>query len=316
MTRCVLALTIVLLTGCGDGPRRSGAQRPPRDTAHGVTRSADGTLAERGNNDARAYTGHDANDIPHYAHRSFTDDEQALLRRVYGVEHPGLLYVSDSSDAGLLKYDTRPKQCRSCYVNSYRLGFVSLRRPGESWDQLERRVSAMKPSEFPAWARVENVSTADLDPAVRPEVEQMLAEAARAGFALRVAATYRSPEREAYLMAIGGGATHTLTSLHAYGRAIDLLVGDGVLSHAATRAEWIRFRRWVTRYQGGEFRILGAVDNTWDWRHVELPSSSVGFDSIDAALAQARACTAVRATVPCDFAPHLPSKVAPGPGGP
>jgi hypothetical protein len=143
----------------------------------------------------------------------------------------------------------------------------------------------------------------------------MLADARRAGFALRIAATYRSPEREAFLMAQGKGRTYTLTSLHSYGRAVDLIVGDGNTAHRATKAQWIAFRSWVTRYPGG-FRILGTPDRTWDWSHVELPDSAVGFPTIQAALARARACRVSRAENPehraeaCDFPPKLPSAIA------
>ncbi len=266
------------------------------------------------------YTGTDARGIPHYARRSFTDEERRLLRDIYGVENPDRLYVSDSTEDGLLKYDTRVKRCRTCYVNSYRVGFISVRRPGESWEQAERRVRAMRRRDFPAAARASsNKSTADLDPDIRADVERMLADARRAGFALRVVATYRSPEHEAYLMAMGGGRTHTLTSLHSYGRAIDIVVGDGNLGRKATRARWIAFRRWMTAYQGDDFRILGRPERTWDWRHVEMPTASVGFRTIEAALARARACARIaeaasgapsRSVSPCDFAPNLPRRIA------
>jgi hypothetical protein len=266
------------------------------------------------------YTGTDARGIPRYARRTFTDEERRLLRDVYGVADPNRLYVSDSTEDGLLKYDTRIKRCRTCYVNSYRIGFVSVRRRGESWDEVERRVRAMRPRDFTAAARASsNTSTADLDPDIRGDVERMLADARRAGFALRVVATYRSPEHEAYLMAIGGGRTHTLTSLHSYGRAIDVVVGDGNLRRRATRAQWIAFRRWVTVYKGDDFRILGTPERTWDWRHVEMPTASIGFRTIDAALDRARACAWLAETAsssvsrrisPCDFAPNLPERVA------
>jgi hypothetical protein len=266
------------------------------------------------------YTGTDARGIPHYVRRSFTGEERRLLRDIYGIEDPNRLYVSDSSEDGLLKYDTRIKRCRTCYVNSYRVGFVSVRRLGESWEGVERRVRAMRPRQFTGSARVSsNTSTADLDPDVRADVERMLADARRAGFTLRVVATYRSPEHEAYLMAIGGGRTHTLTSLHSYGRAIDIVVGDGNLRRRATRVQWIAFRRWVTSYKGDDFRILGTPERTWDWRHVEMPTASIGFRTIEAALARARACARSvesasgslnGAVSPCDFAPHLPGRVA------
>jgi hypothetical protein len=262
------------------------------------------------------YTGTDPRGIPNYARRPFTDEERRLLRDAYGIENPALLYVSDSTEDGLLKYDTRAKRCRTCYVNSYRVGFISVRRPGESWEHAERRVRAMRPRDFNAAARTRGSrSTADLDPDVRDDVERMLADARRAGFALRVVATYRSPEHQAYLMAIGGGRTHTLTSLHSYGRAIDVIVGDGNLRRKATRAQWVAFRRWVSTYKGDTFRILGTPERTWDWRHVEMPTGSVGFRTIEAARARAGACAGRlssarasrgRGARPRDDAPHQP----------
>lgn len=249
------------------------------------------------------YTGTDKRGVPRYAKRSFSAEERGLLRRVYGIEDPSRLYISDSSDDGLLKYDTQVKKCRACYVNSYRIGFVSIRRSGESWDQLEKRVRTMPLSSFSAAARTANISITSLDPEIQSDVRQMLEAARSEGFVLRVAAAYRSPEREAYLMARGGGATHTLTSLHSYGRAIDVIIGDGNLSRAVTRQQYIAFRRWVTRYKRDEFRILGTPAKTWDWAHVEVPSASIGFPSIEAALSRARSCGSGAA---CDFQPHLP----------
>lgn len=258
------------------------------------------------------YAGHDARGIPHYATRPFTAEERALLREVFGVEDPGRLYISDSTDEGILKYDTRAKRCRTCYVDSYRIGFVSVRRPGESWEEVERRVREMTARDFGPASHVGSTSTAALDPDVREVAEQMLGDARRAGFHLRVVATYRSSEREAYLMALGHGRTHTVTSLHSYGRALDVAVDDGNLRHRRTRRDWVAFRRWVTRYRGGAFRVLGMPDRTWDWPHVELPSPDIGFRTIDAAIARARSCTrtgggAEPMPEPCDFAPYLPS---------
>jgi hypothetical protein len=249
--------------------------------------------------------------IPRYARRAFTPEERDLLLRVYGIEDPNRLYVSDSTDMGLLMYDTKAKTCALCFVNSYLVGFTSVRRPGESWEAVERRVRAMKRNDFPERARTTTTSTASLDPRIRAAVERMLADAERAGFKLRVIDTYRTPEREAYLMAQGKGRTFTLTSMHSYGRAIDIMVGDGRIARKATRQQWIAFRRWVTTYDHGEFQILGTPDDTWDWMHVDAPSPDVGFHTIEEALARARACTASPPKVPCDFAPHLPQSGSP-----
>jgi len=105
-------------------------------------------------------------------------------------------------------------------VNSYGIGFVSVRKPDETWEQAEQRVYHMKRKDFPATALVESVSLNLLDPAVRPQYEQMLKDAKAAGFSVEVVATYRSPQREALLMSEGRARTHTLTSTHSYGRAI------------------------------------------------------------------------------------------------
>jgi hypothetical protein len=272
-------------------------KQPSNDTVTHVHRSAGDWV------DGMVDVGHDNRGVPHYARRSFTSEERELLRRIYGIEDPTLLYVSDSTDEALVKYDTRRKTCATCYVNSYRVGFVSVRRPGESWEEVERRIRATPLSAFPASARVEDRSTSELDPSIREDVNRMLVDAEHAGFVVRVAATYRSPMREAFLMR-RGGRTHTLTSMHSYGRAIDVTIGDGVLAHRATRERWIAFRRWVTEYEGGKFRILGAPDRTWDWRHVEVPSADIGVRDIEEAIDRARACTEPASTTPCDFGPH------------
>src|SRR5207244_2625900 len=54
--------------------------------------------------DVLPYTGHGPYGIPHYALRTFSAADRELLRRVYGIEDPTRLYVSDSSEDGLLKY--------------------------------------------------------------------------------------------------------------------------------------------------------------------------------------------------------------------
>jgi hypothetical protein len=229
-----------------------------------------------------------------------------VLRDAFGVVSPSHLYISDSTPDGLLKYDPEPKHCSTCYVNSYRIGFVSIRKPGESWDDLERRVSALRGSSFSPSLLVTSSSVTAMDPEVQDEVRQMLDAARRAGFHPRVISTYRSPEQEAMLMARGGGRTHTLTSLHSYGRAIDISIGDGNLTNASTRRSWIAFRQWVTRFHGNDFRILGQPDRSWDWPHVELPSDRIGFRSVDDAIASGRGCLARAASRACEFLPHLP----------
>ncbi len=280
--------------GCGNGNDAIAADAPHQAVAT--------TAGDR--DSIPPYTGTDERGIPNYTRRQFTGEERALLRKVYGVGEPSHLYISDSSADRLLKYDPKLKLCRTCYVNSYRIGFVSIRLPGESWEQLERRVRATPLSRFPNEAHRAMKSLKSLDPDIAGDVARMLADGRRAGFDVRVVASYRSPQREAFLMAQGGNRTHTLTSLHSYGRAIDLTLGDGNLARRATRERWIAFRRWVTHYKGDEFRILGTAAKTWDWTHVEMPSATIGFRSIEEALARARTCNA---STSCDFQPHLPT---------
>ncbi len=320
----VLASTVsapIALAGCssaGSGTSGSnGADRQATPT-RGIELAGDTALppvdtAENDRTSAAAYEGVDARGIPHYATVELSSAATDLLRRAYGIEDPHRLYVSDSTDEGILKYDTQRKRCLTCYVNSYRIGYVSVRRPGETWDQAERRVRATSPSHFTGGMTPSSSSTADLDPAVRPLAEAMLRDARAAGYRLRVTATYRSPLREAFLMAEGRGRTHTLTSNHSYGRALDIVVDDGNRRNVHTRRDWIAFRRWVTRYRtpGGEsFRVLGRLDHTWDWPHVELPSSTIGFGNIDKAIARARTCLAPGAAAPCNFPPHLPANLS------
>jgi hypothetical protein len=94
------------------------------------------------------------------------------------------------------------------------VGATSIRLPGESWEGLERRLRTMRPSDFGPAARVADTSLVSLDPGARPAFERLIAAAREAGFPVRVAETFRSPERQAYLTA---------------GHAVDLVVGDGNL---------------------------------------------------------------------------------------
>ncbi len=262
---------------------------------------------------AAGYEGVDSRGIPHYATRILSPADSTLLRQAFGIEDPHRLYVSDSTEEGILKYDTQRKRCRTCYVNSYRVGYVSVRRPGESWEEAERRVRGTAPAAFFGSPHPSSTSTADLDPDVRPLADAMMHDARAAGFHLRITATYRSPQREAFLMAEGRGRTHTLTSNHSYGRALDIVVDEGDRASRRTHDDWVAFRRWVTHYKtssGVHFRVLGRLDHTWDWPHVELPSATIGFDTIDEAIARARTCLAAGATLPCNFAPHLPPSLA------
>jgi len=282
----------VLLVAFGNGCGRDAAAHPLPVATHSHT-------------DVPSYSGTDARGIPHYLARPLSDEARRVLRQAYGVVSPSHLYLSDSTPYRVLKYDPEPKRCSICYVNSYRIGFISIRKPGESWDELERRVSTLGRGSFSPSSLVSSNSVSAMDPDVQDEVRQMVDAARGAGFRLRVVSTYRSPEQEGMLMAEGGGRTHTLTSLHSYGRAIDVSVGDGNLNNPSTRRSWIAFRRWVTGFHGEKFHILGSPDRSWDWAHVELPSGRVGFHTVEDAIAAARACLARSAARACEFRPHL-----------
>ena len=280
------AFLIVLQSGCGGEATAHSSVKRPRDALN--------------------YSGTDARGIPHYLSRPLSDDGRRVLRQAFGVVSPSHLYLSDSSPNGLLKYDPETKTCPICYVNSYRIGFVSIRKPGETWDELQRRVGNLRRSSFPPSSLVTSSSVSAMDPDVQEEVRQMLDAGRSAGFRLRVVSTYRSPEMEALVMANGRGRTHTLTSLHSYGRAIDVSVGDGNLNNPSTRRSWIAFRQWVTRFRGNDFRVLGTPDRSWDWAHVELPNERIGFRSVDHAISAGRVCLARPSANDCEFLPHLP----------
>ncbi|MEO6877364.1 MAG: hypothetical protein ABI205_02705 [Gemmatimonadaceae bacterium] len=249
--------------------------------------------------------GINARGIPDYTTRSFSTGERALLLAAYGVDEPQWLYLSDSSESAILKYDSREKRCRGCYVDSYHVGFLSMRRPGESWEDFERRDRRMRRADFPPAATRIDTSLGDLIPAAQVAFRGLLDSARAAGFHVSVAETYRSPTRQALLFAEGQGRTYTATSMHSYGRAVDIIVGDGLVRRATTRAQWVRFRRFVLA-RGGRFRLLGQVGHTWDWPHVELATDNIGFPSIDAALAFAVRCTTDSARA------HPPSAAALG----
>lgn len=182
-------------------------------------------------------------------------------------------------------------------VRPYRVGAPSVRLPGETWEQLERRLATLRPEDFPGSAAVADTALASLDPDARPEFERMLAAARRAGHRVKVAETHRTAERQAYLLVSVGGLTFTATSKHGSGRAVDVVVRDGNLKSRRTRARWIAFRRWVTEYQGGRFRVIGLPEKSWDWPHVALPAP-MGYRSIEALLLAAQT-TEKHGATPC-----------------
>jgi hypothetical protein len=101
-------------------------------------------------------------------------------------------------------------------------------------------------------------------------------------------------ERQAYLMTLGN-LTHTATSRHAEGYAVDAIVDDGDIRHAVTREHWVAFRRWIETTQRGVFRIIGAPDDSWDWPHIEYVGRRLpGFGSLDDLIDAAHWCDANR----------------------
>lgn len=255
------------------------------------------------------YAGRDGEGVPNYIARPFTAAETALLRAQLGVTNPHRLYLGDSSATAILRYDTRADSGHDDMAPSFAVGFVSLRRPGESWEELRRRIHTLHRRDFPKTARVPDTSLERLDPEVRPLFERMLREARARGFRIRVIETYRSPEREAYLMSRASGRTFTATSIHSYGRAVDVAVGRGDPDRPRTREEYVAFRRWVLAFGRGRLKLIGSPDETWDWNHVEAPAAWLGFHTIEEALAGARKCAAAPAPDgACVFRPRVPAR--------
>src|SRR4051794_15423823 len=108
--RAFVILAVVAGTACAQTPER---RTQPRG---GVI------VASAGGRVGLGETGTEERGIPRSTHRQFTPAEQEVLRMAFGVDDPNGLYLSDSSDAALLKFDPNTKSCRSCYVDSYRVG--------------------------------------------------------------------------------------------------------------------------------------------------------------------------------------------------
>ena len=228
--------------------------------------------------------------MPHYLRRAFSPAERRLLLVQFGIEEPQRLYLSDTLPSATLTYDTDWDQGDKDVVGSHRVGAQSVRRPGESWEQLERRLADTSPLDFPLSTRKANASLSSLDSAVQPLMRRMLVAAREAGFRVRVTEARRTPERQAYLMTLNGHLTYTATSRHAEGYAVDMTVDDGDIRHASTREHWIAFRRWVATTQRGVFRIIGTPDQSWDWPHIEYVGRLPGFGSVEALLEAAHWC--------------------------
>jgi hypothetical protein len=240
-----------------------------------------------------------------------------VLLRAFGVDEPGRLYLPDSAPGAILRYDLRipaPLPLGSAHQLTARVGYPSARRRGESWDAFATRVLRTPAAAFPPAARTITTRLDALDPDARVGFGALLADARQAGFAVRVTETRRSAERQAYLLARGRSRTLTLTSAHMTGRAVDVVVGDGNLARAATRRQWIAFRRFAEAWGGGHrVRLIGTPERTWDWPHLELADDPHGFRSIDDALAAAHACAGDLA--PSGGGPCLPGVADEAGGG-
>jgi hypothetical protein len=263
-------------------------EAPRGYTCYGCAPSRDSTAVGR-KPEPESYMGRDEDGVPHYIERAFSAEERQLLREQFGIEDPGRLYLSDSSSHRYLAYDAE-RDREGLLVMSARVGAPSVRRPRESWEQLERRVRRMRASSFDPAVRVPDTSLVSLNPAARSQTERMLAAARQAGFRIRVAETGRSLERQAYLLSRRRGRTFTATSHHTGGWAVDVVVGDGNLRHRRTRREWVAFRRWLMAYGKGSFRIIGTPDRSWDWSHIEIRGGPSGFRSVEELLVVARRC--------------------------
>jgi hypothetical protein len=264
---------------------RPGTSEPVTTAELGEVRLAPAAAYPR-----ELYAGRDDEGVPRYIQRAFSHDERRLLREQFGIEEPARLYLSDTLPGASLTYDSDWDQGERHLVSSYRVGAPSVRQPGETWEALERRLAATSPASFPAATHHADRSLASLDSAVRPAFERLLGSARRAGFRVRVAETRRSAERQAYLLTLDGHLTHTATSRHADGFAVDIVVDGGDLRNPVTRKHWIAFRRWMLATWGGEFRLIGAADRSWDWPHIEYVNGPPAFHSVEELLATARWC--------------------------
>ena len=241
------------------------------------------------NDDPRAYAGYDGRGAPRYVRRLFSEYERSLLKWAYGIEEPNRLWLPDTTTHATLRYDTR---LVDGVVLVARVGYPSARYPGETWDAFADRLAMGRREEFRRGGTTTYSSIDALVPDARACFARLLDDARRAGFRVRVRETLRSPERQAYLYSAADGRTYTATSAHMVGRAIDLEIGDGRLTNPATVEEWVAFRRWVLAQRtvtGARFQLIGAVDRTWDWPHVELEDDPNGFRTVDELLAAAAA---------------------------
>ncbi len=310
-----------LLAGCASGRGAAPAPTPaptPVVVAPPPPRPPGPAVAVPLEPAALTYAGRGRDGRPRYVGAAaFSAEDRAALLEAFGVDDPARLYLPDSSPGAILRYDLRvpaPPPLGSEHQLSARVGYPSARRRGESWDAFALRVMRTPAAAFPPATRGVTARLDALDPDARVGFTALLADARRAGFVVRVTETRRTPERQAWLLARGRSRTLTLTSAHMTGRAADILVGDGNVNRAATRRQWVAFRRWAQAYGGGNrFRLIGTPERTWDWPHVELADDPHGFRSVDDALAAAHNCAGDLA--PDGDAPCLPAAAAAGGGG-
>ncbi len=288
LTACIrlpllaICIPVALLAQMEEAPRGY--------TCYGCAPSSDSAALDR-EPKPESYMGRDEDGVPHYIQRAFSAEERQLLREQFGIEDPSRLYLSDSSSHGYLVYDTE-RDREGVVVMSARVGAPSVRRPRESWEQLEHRLRRMRAASFDSGVRVPDTSLASLNPAVRSQTQRMLVAARQAGFRVHVVETNRSPERQAYLLSRWRGRTFTATSHHTGGWAVDVVLGDGNLRRHRTRDQWVEFRRWLLAYGRGSFRIIGTPELSWDWSHIEIRGGPSAFQSVEELLGAARGCAA------------------------
>ena len=239
------------------------------------------------------------------AAHALSADDRTLLRDVFGIDDVRRLYVPTAS-GDVLRYAAHAPGCSdelrvgalrgACRAVSVRVGLDAPRAPDETWDAYTARVTRGGTHAWSSTGRVFYTNLAALGPDARPAFERLLADAREAGFPVHVRETYRTPERQAAILARNDGRTTTATSAHSFGRAVDVSIGDGRIGRRSTHRTWVAFRRWVLGQQNGAFRLIGTPESTWDWPHIEYvgplgtPMPVLGYRSLDALVAAARAC--------------------------
>lgn len=259
------------------------------------------------------------------ADRTIPAADRALLRTVFGIDDVRRLFLP-AAGGDVLRYASHAPGCSdesrvgarrgSCRVVSVRVGLAAPRAAGETWDGYTGRVVRGGTGAWAADGRVQYQALGALVPEAARAFERLVDDARAAGFPVHVRETFRTPERQAYILARGDGRTTTATSAHSYGRAVDLSVADGAIGRRSTYRTWVDFRRWVLGQQNGAFRLIGTPERTWDWPHVEYVGTTggppLGYPTVDALVAAARACRSgsasdAEAAERCTTAPPRPA---------